>query len=64
MVNITFTYSGNAQADVPAMMCGIKPCVKLGIFAANVSRLVLRDVSINGQAGDKYTFLGIDSLEK
>jgi polygalacturonase len=60
--NINFEYSAHAKTDVPAMMCDIEPCSKLGLFAANIKELVMDKVTIFGQEGERYLFHGIDHI--
>jgi len=62
MENITVAYTDQPQADVPAMACGIEPCVKQGIFAANVGMLSLKNVQIQGQIGEALKLEGIDEF--
>lgn len=60
MKNVTVTYAENPKCDVPAMSAGVESCSKKGIFANNVKKLVLENVSIAGQEGEEMTLLGID----
>lgn len=63
MENITVTYADAAKPDVPAMTCGIEPCLKQGVFAANIKNLSLKNVSIQGQSGEMLVLKGIDRIE-
>lgn len=63
MRNIKFTYSKEPKCDVPAMMCNIEPRTKMGIFAANIEHLVMEDIDLEGQEGDKFLLQGIHKLE-
>ena len=45
------------------MLDGQGECRKMGIFAKNVSHLVLRDVVLGGQEGEAMILEGIDRLE-
>lgn len=63
MRNVSIGFSNNPKSDVPAMMNGISSASKLGLFAANVEKLVLDQVTIKGQDGDKYILKGIDQEE-
>ncbi|MBO5523254.1 MAG: glycoside hydrolase family 28 protein, partial [Roseburia sp.] len=62
MKNVSVTYAGNPKCDVPAMSAGVEPCSRKGIFANNVKKLVLENVSINGQEGEEMTLLGVDEI--
>lgn len=63
MEHIHVTYADVPKRDVPAMMDGLEPCAKMGIFADNIEQLTLRDVTIEGQEGDAYLLNHIDSLD-
>ncbi|WP_167956979.1 glycoside hydrolase family 28 protein [Anaerosporobacter faecicola] len=60
MKDINVTYAQNPQKDVPAMMNGIEPCSKLGIYANNIEKMVIENVRITGQEGEAMTLLHID----
>lgn len=62
MKNVSVTYAENPKCDVPAMSAGVEPCSRKGIFANNVKKLVLENVSINGQEGEEMTLLGVDEI--
>ncbi len=62
MEHVHITYDENPTAGVPAMLDGIDPCTKMGIFADNIEELVLRDVNIEGQDGEAFTLRNIDKL--
>ena len=64
MEHIHVTYAADAEKGVPAMMDGIEPCARMGIFAKNIEQLTLRDVVIEGQAGEAYLLENIDRLEQ
>ncbi len=64
MDHIHVTYAEDAKQGVPAMLDGIEPCVKMGVFAANIEQLTLRDVTIAGQIGEAFILKDIDRLEK
>jgi polygalacturonase len=51
MRRIRVTYTDNPKCDVPAMSAGVEACKKRGIFARNIKKLILQDVSITGQDG-------------
>ena len=62
MDHVTVTYAKEPKPEVPAMTCGIKPCIKQGIFAANIKKLFLRNVSIRGQIGEALILQEIDQV--
>ena len=51
--HVTVTYAQDALSGEPAMLDGIKPVSKMGIFASNIETLVLEDVNVEGQTGKK-----------
>ncbi|MGN0159149.1 MAG: glycoside hydrolase family 28 protein [Brotaphodocola sp.] len=63
MDNIRVTYAEEPTAGVPAMMEGVDPCTKMGIFASNIEHLKLHDIQIEGQDGEALILDGIDELE-
>lgn len=62
MKNVTVTYAGNPKCDVPAMSEGVEACSRKGIFANNVKKLTLQNVSISGQDGEAITLSGVEEL--
>lgn len=62
MRNISVSYAENPKYDVPAMSVGVPKSSKRGLFARNVSRLVLENVVIEGQDGEAMEFEGVDQL--
>lgn len=64
MKNIAVTYAENPKCDVPAMSEGVEACSLKGIFANNVKRLILKNVSIAGQKGDAIVLENVDELEQ
>lgn len=63
MEHIHVTYAEDARCDVPAMMDGLEPCSRMGVFANNIESLTLHDVTVEGQAGEAYLLDNIDRLE-
>lgn len=63
MERIHVTYAADARTDVPAMMDGLDPCRKMGIFAQNIETLVLRDITIEGQEGEAFLLTDNDKTE-
>ena len=51
MEHIHVDYAEDPTAGVPAMMDGIEPMTKLGVYVNNVETLVFRDVVVEGQEG-------------
>lgn len=64
MKNISVTYAENPKEDVPAMSEGVERCALKGIYANNVKRLVLENVSVTGQKGEALTLSNVDVLEQ
>ncbi|KAB1440169.1 glycoside hydrolase family 28 protein [Candidatus Galacturonibacter soehngenii] len=64
MENISFEFSKNCKSDVPAMLDGIEPCSRLGIYVNNVEQLVIQNVDIKGQMGEPYILNNINSINK
>lgn len=64
MTDVSFEFAGDCKTDVPAMLDGIEPCSRLGIFANNVDRLIICNVNISGQQGDKFIFENINTVEQ
>lgn len=46
------------------MACGVKECVKRGIFACNVAKLTVENVVIEGQDGEAMELVGVDEVIK
>ncbi len=63
MEHVHITYAEDAQPGAPAMMDGLDPCKKMGIFADNIEKLVLRDVKVEGQEGEAFILNNIDNLD-
>lgn len=63
MENIHVTYAEDAKADIPAMMEGIQPMSRQGIYINNVKTLVMKEVKIEGQEGPALTLENIDQIE-
>lgn len=64
MENITVTYAKNPKCDVPAMSAGVEPCSLKGIWANNVKKLSLKNVSITGQEGEEIVLSGVEELNR
>ena len=64
MRNLSFRYAEDPKSGVPAMSEGVPKCSRKGIFARNVARLILDNVSVEGQEGPAYELVGVDELVK
>lgn len=53
MRHVRVSYAENAMSGEPAMLDGVKCVSRMGIFAGNIKRLILEDVEIEGQEGEK-----------
>lgn len=62
MERIRVTYADNAETGIPAMMDGIQPVSRMGIYANNIETLVLNDVVIEGQEGKAVTVEHVDNF--
>ena len=62
MKNISVTYAENPKTGAPAMSEGVPKSSRRGLFARNVTKLTLDNVSINGQEGEPYELIGVDEL--
>lgn len=60
--NISISYAENPKADVPAMSNGVPVSTKRGIFARNVSKLTMENVTVEGQDGEAVELVGVDEL--
>lgn len=49
--NVSVSYAPEAEPAVPAMMCGLEPMAKAGIYVRNVDTLELKNVHISGCIG-------------
>ena len=64
MRNIKVGYADNPKCDVPAMSNGVDACTRKGIFARNIKKIVLDNVSIEGQDGDAVVLEDVDEILK
>lgn len=62
MKNIAITYEIDAKSDVPAMSEGVATSSKRGIFARNVLKLTMDNVTIQGQVGERCEFIGVEEF--
>ncbi len=52
MRNVSVSFAENAEKSVPAMLCGVEEMSRKGIYAENVEKLVLENVTVSGQNGE------------
>ena len=64
MRNCSIDFAKEPKKDVPAMSSGVEACVKKGVFANNVRKLVLDNVAIDGFEGEEFILSGIGELIK
>ncbi|MCI5872078.1 MAG: glycoside hydrolase family 28 protein [Clostridiales bacterium] len=62
MKNVSVTYANNPKCDVPAMSSGVEACSRRGIFASNIGKLTLQNVSICGQDGEAIELHEVDEI--
>ncbi|MFA9376928.1 MAG: glycoside hydrolase family 28 protein [Lachnotalea sp.] len=62
--DILFEFATDCKTDVPAMLDGIEPCSKQGIYADNIEKLIIHNVIIIGNQGKKFVFQNINELEQ
>lgn len=51
--NVNISFADDKKEGVPAMMDGVDPMTGCGLFAKNVENLILENVNITGQTGEK-----------
>lgn len=62
MKNISVSYAEHPKTGAPAMSEGVPKSSKRGLFARNVAKLTLENVSITGQEGEACELIGVDEL--
>lgn len=62
MKNIYVDFDKNALKGYPAMLCGVEEMCKRGIYADNIEKLLLENVTVKGYNGDKYELYNIDDF--
>jgi len=62
MKHVHITYAENPKFDVPAMSCGVPKSSKRGLFARNITKLYLEDVTIEGQEGQAMELEAVDEI--
>jgi len=61
--NISISFTENAASGYPIMMDDLEPVSKLGLYANNIKRLVINDVTISGNDGEAFITENVDSVE-
>lgn len=64
MRDVHISFAPDAQPGEAAMMCGAHPCRKLGIWAENVRRIQLHNVTITGYEGERLQFINVETFEE
>lgn len=62
MEHIHATYAEDAVEGEPAMMDGIEPVKRMGVYANNIGTLVLKDVRVEGQCGEAVVTKHVDEI--
>lgn len=62
--NVHVDFSEDAKPGKPAMACGVEPMCRAGFIAEHVERLVLDNVTIEGQDGDELLLDDVDEVER
>ncbi len=60
---VSINYAENPVAGQPAMMDGAEHTTLLGLFANNIDTLVLNEVKIDGNEGERFLLRNIDHIE-
>ncbi len=60
--NVSVRYADSVEPSVPAMMCGLEPMAKAGIYVRNVEHLTLKNVDILGCQGAAIDAEGVDRI--
>lgn len=60
--NVNFTFKENAQSGYPAMMDFIDPECKRGLYFNRVKKIVLKNVTMTGQEGDRLIAINVDEV--
>lgn len=62
--HVSINYAENPIAGQPAMMDGSEHTTLLGLYANNIKTLVLNDVKISGNRGERFLLYNIDQIER
>lgn len=60
--NVAFTFKPDAQAGKPAMMSYIEDVSKLGLYFNCVNTVTLKNVTVEGQEGDRVTAANVKEV--
>lgn len=64
MENVSVRFAADAQPGLPAMMTDIEPMCRKGIFAANLKKLRLKNVQVEGCDGSMFETTNLGELIK
>lgn len=62
--NIEIDFARNPVPEYPAMMAGVEPCTNRGIFIRNVKQLSMKQVRVDGAAGEPFEIEHVDTIIK
>ena len=62
--NVSIDFTENPVLEYPAMMAGIEPCTKKGIYINNVKYLTMKNVTVTGAEGKEIELLNVDKAER
>ncbi|MDD5936780.1 MAG: glycoside hydrolase family 28 protein [Clostridiales bacterium] len=62
--HVSISYAENPMEGRPAMMDGAELTTLLGLYANNIRTLVLNNVNIEGNRGDRFLLYNVDHVEK
>ena len=60
MKNCSISFAEDTKCDVPIMSNGVEACSKKGLHAENVEKLILENVTIEGNNGEAVELIGVD----
>ena len=60
--SVDFTFSDNATEGCPAMMDGIEPMSRIGLYFNQVKKVTLKNVGMRGHSGERYVSENVDSI--
>ncbi len=60
--NVRFTFKPSAEPGLPAMMDFVEPECRRGLYFNGVGQVRLKNVAMEGQAGDRLTLLAVDEV--
>ncbi len=62
MRNVEVSFAADAKSGVPIMSNGVEECSKRGIYAENVKRFILENVTVTGQDGEMIELHNVDEF--